>query len=218
VTVGDKTIEITICDVANICVFVAAKDMGISGTETADQINSDPPLIARCKELRGRASQLLGMCKEWEKVDEQSPGLPMVVLVSPQNDPSNEGHIVSRLLLNNSCHDSMAGTGSICTAACGWVTGSVVNKQLKAGVMPDEVLNISHPLGYIPVMVKRIADIHSGKLEVQTIESEFSVLAIVRTSRRIMDGHLYVPADIWDGSLPQPSAPRTVSSHVAASN
>ncbi|KFZ25133.1 hypothetical protein V502_00388 [Pseudogymnoascus sp. VKM F-4520 (FW-2644)] len=203
VTIGDKKVEITVCDVANICVFVAAKDMGISGTETADQINLDLPLIARCKELRGRASQLLGMCKEWEKVDEQSPGLPMVVLVSPQHDESSEGHIVSRLLLNNSCHDSMAGTGSICTAACGWVTGSVVNRQLKAGVMPDEVFTISHPLGYIPVMVKRIADIDSKKSEVQTMNPEFSVLAIVRTSRRIMDGHLYVPVEVWDGSLPQ---------------
>jgi 2-methylaconitate cis-trans-isomerase PrpF len=210
VTVGDKKVEVTVCDVANICVFVAAKDMGISGTETADQINSDLPLIARCKELRGKASQLLGMCKDWEKVDEQSPGLPMVVLVSPQHDESSEGHIVSRLLLNNSCHDSMAGTGSICTAACGWVTGSVVNKQLKAGVMPEEAFNISHPLGYIPVMVKRRVDINSKKPEVQMINPEFSVLAIVRTSRRIMDGHLYLPADIWDVSLPQkPCSPNS---------
>jgi 2-methylaconitate cis-trans-isomerase PrpF len=51
VTVGNKKVEVTICDVANICVFVAANDMGISGTETADQINRDLPLIARCKEL-----------------------------------------------------------------------------------------------------------------------------------------------------------------------
>lgn len=207
VTVGNKKVEVTICDVANICVFVAANDMGISGTETADQINRDLPLIARCKELRGKASKLLGMCKEWEKVDEQSPGLPMVVLVSPQHDEKRDGHIVSRLLLNNSCHDSMAGTGSICTAACGWVTGSVVNKQLKDGVMPEEVFNISHPLGYIPVMVKRIVDINLKKPQVQIINPEFSVLAIVRTSRRIMDGQLYVPADLWDGSLPQNLSP-----------
>lgn len=155
VSVGHKKVEVTVCDVANVCVFVAARDMGLSGTESADQINSDLQLIARCKELRGKVSQLLGMCKEWEKVDEQSPGLPMVVLVSPQHDERSEGHIVSRLLLNNSCHDSMAGTGAICTAACGWVAGSVVNKQLKAGTMPEEVFNICHPLGYIPVMVKR---------------------------------------------------------------
>ena len=205
VNIGDKQVEVTICDVANICVFVAAKDMGISGTETAEQISSDLPLIARCKELRGKAAQLLGLCKEWEKVDEQSPGLPMVVLVSPQHDESSEGHIVSRLLLNNSCHDSMAGTGSICTAACGWITGSVVNKQLKGGLMPEEVFNISHPLGHMQVMVRRVADKFSETSGAQTVNPEFSVLAIVRTSRRIMDGHLYVPDDVWDGSLPQKS-------------
>ncbi|KIM92809.1 hypothetical protein OIDMADRAFT_138984, partial [Oidiodendron maius Zn] len=61
VSVGNKDIDITICDVANICVFVAAKDMGISGDETAEQINSDSALISRCKELRGKASQLVGL-------------------------------------------------------------------------------------------------------------------------------------------------------------
>ena len=203
VRVGSKDIDITICDVANICVFVAAKDMGISGDETAEQINSDSALISRCKELRGKASQLVGLCTEWEKVDEQSPGLPMVVLISPQRDAKNEGHIVSRLLLNNSCHDSMAGTGSICTAACGWIAGSVVNRQLDGGVMPEEIFNISHPLGHIPVMVKRSFDKNSKIAVVPIANPNFSVLAIVRTSRRIMDGHLYIPDDVWDGSLPK---------------
>ena len=198
--VAGKTVEITLCDVANICVFVAAKDMGIVGNETADQISSDAALIARCKELRGKASQLLGMCQDWELVDKQSPGLPMVILVSPQQDEKAEGHIVSRLLLNNSCHDSMAGTGSICTAACGWVTGSVTHKQLKNGVMPDEIFKITHPLGNIPVMVKRD---NSQASEAAILNPEFSVLAIVRTARRIMDGRVYVPDDVWDGTLPQ---------------
>ena len=199
-TVAGKKVEITICDVANICVFVAAKDMGIVGNETADRISSDAALIARCKELRGKASQLIGMCQDWEHVDKQSPGLPMVILVSPQQDEKAEGHIISRLLLNNSCHDSMAGTGSICTAACGWVTGSVANKQLKEGAMPDEILKITHPVGYIPVMVKQD---NSQASEAAMVNPQFSVLAIVRTARRIMDGRVYVPDDIWDGSLQQ---------------
>jgi 2-methylcitrate dehydratase PrpD len=202
VNIGDKIIDITICDVANICVFVAAKDMGISGDQTADQINSDCALISRCKELRGKASQLLGLCTDWEKVDEQSPGLPMVVLVSPSPEGNNEGHVVSRLLLNNSCHDTMAGTGAICTAACGWVKGSVVNRQLKGGVMPEELFKISHPLGQIPVMVKRTSDRGDGITATNITNPDFSVLAILRTSRRIMDGYVYVPNDIWDGSLP----------------
>ena len=211
ITVGHKEIEITVCDVANICIFVAATDIGISGTETADQINSNFSFLARCKELRGKASQLLGLCNEWEKVDEQSPGLPMVVLVSPVPNEAGKGHIACRLLLNNTCHDSMAGTGAICTAACGWVKGSVVNKQLKAGAMPSEVFNISHPLGSIPVMVKPVLDMGQKPSELLTVNPEFSILAIVRTSRRIMDGHLYVPADIWGGSLRQISASPTIN-------
>lgn len=75
--------DIIICDIANICVFVRAKDLEITGYETAKRINEDRAFIAGCKHLRGEAAQLLGMCKDWELADEQAPGLPLVVLVAP---------------------------------------------------------------------------------------------------------------------------------------
>ena len=103
---------ITICDVANLIVFAAAKDVGLSGCESAAEMNS-PDIISRLKKLRGKAAQILGRCTDWTKVDEQSPFMPMVVVVA--SDPSGKGHLQSRLILDNKCHDSMAGTGAVCT-------------------------------------------------------------------------------------------------------
>lgn len=111
-TVNGKMLQITIFDVANIIIFARAQDLGIAGNETSATINNNKALMARVKELRGKGAHIVRMCKDWQSVDEESPMLPMVVLVSPAT--SADAHIQSRLFLDNKCHTSMAGTGAIC--------------------------------------------------------------------------------------------------------
>jgi 2-methylaconitate cis-trans-isomerase PrpF len=152
ISLGGHPVQITICDVANICVFAKALDLCISGHESESSINDNTALIARCKELRGRAATLIGMCNDPEKVDEQSPFLPMVILVAPP--ATRGGHLSARLFLDNSCHTSMAGTGAICLAACSRILGSVVCNQIGHEALNDAMLQICHPLGIMPVSVQ----------------------------------------------------------------
>ena len=121
-----KTVQITVCDVGNPCTFVAASDVGLIGTETAQTITENSAVIAKCQELRGKASQLLGMCDDWKLADE-ADALPLLVLVSPP-PADRTADLTARLLPHNKCHNSMAGTGAICSSACGRVRGSVVAK------------------------------------------------------------------------------------------
>ncbi|EHK47838.1 hypothetical protein TRIATDRAFT_90318 [Trichoderma atroviride IMI 206040] len=81
--VQGKKVDCPICDVANISVFVRATDVGLMGSELAKYITANAEVIALCKEPRGKAAQLIGMCADWELVHEQSPGLPFVVLITP---------------------------------------------------------------------------------------------------------------------------------------
>lgn len=187
--IDDKSLEYTICDVGNIIVFARAQDLGIQGNEKPADLNNDPSFIARVKELRGKAAQKVGMCKSWELVDEQSPMVPMVALVSKSTIP--EAHIQSRLFLDNKCHTSMAGTGAICTAACSRVTGSVVAQFLSVEDLRKTTFEIQHPLGQIPVVVK----IRPNPLH---IVPEYDTLSFIRTSRRLLDGSLRVPDDVKD--------------------
>jgi 2-methylaconitate cis-trans-isomerase PrpF len=193
---GGTWIEITICDVANICVFAAAADMGLKGTETAEEINENTAVITKCKELRGRAAQLLGMCDDWKLADEQAGALPLLVLVSPP-PASGEADITSRLLLHNRCHDSMAGTGAICTAACGRISDTVVARVSGRTKLDDHSFRIRHPLGVMPVQVELEGD--EMTQERDSAGAKFRVLAFVRTARRIMDGNVYVPTSVWNG-------------------
>ncbi len=184
--------DCTICDAANITVFLKAADVGLTGHEPASEITANAPVIAELKEIRGKCAQMIGMCKDWKKVDEQSPMFPFIaVVVTPLSEKAD---VTSRLFVDNRCHDAMAGTGSICLAACSRIAGSTVNQVLKANKKVDKaaVFNIAHPTGVIPVQVDTVDSFH-----VSIEDPKFEKLAFVRTARRIMDGKVYVPDDLF---------------------
>lgn len=187
-TVAGKDVGYTVCDVANIIVFARAEDLGIVGNEQPAVLDKDDAFIARTKELRGKAAQAVGMCKTWENVDAESPGLPMVVLVSAPTIP--EGHIQSRLFLDNKTHSAMAGTGAVCHAACSRIPGTIVNQMLRSGTEKENVLNIQHPSGIMPAAVT----LKNTPVEGQT--PEFATLSFVRTARRILKGEIDIPDDV----------------------
>ena len=186
----------TICDVANPIVFAPAVSFGLTlkgAVPTAEHITDDDSVIRSVKELRGKAAELVGMCSHWEKVDEESPMLPMVALVAPpaeSGDNAQDGDLQSRIFLDNKCHTSMAGTGAICHAACSRIPETVVNRMLKDGSVEANLLNIRHPGGIMPVAVEvKKAD--------KGVEVEFDTLSFVRTARRILKGEIDVPEDMW---------------------
>lgn len=200
ISVSGRNCEVTICDVANICVFVRATDLGISGRETALEIDGNRGFMNKAKELRGKVAQMLGMCSHWQKVDVESPTLPMVVLVSPIFErEQNEADITLRLLLSNLCHDSMAGTGGTCAAACSRVAGSVIDKSLRDRELKDNILRIQHPLGVMPISV-HVSQQAGDPFGTDPSGELFDVLAFTRTARRIMEGSVYIPGEIWEGT------------------
>ncbi|KAF5549487.1 DUF453 domain-containing protein [Fusarium mexicanum] len=187
------TVKATFCEVGNPIVFVTADSFGIKGSEVVSAIDSNKDLIARVREVRGRMAMKLGKCSDWTQVDKQSPMLPMVALVSKST--STEGHIQSRLFLDNRCHPSMAGTGGVCTAATSRITGSVVNRLLTTEALKSYQLVIQHPAGHLPIQVKTKNDGGDDKLP------SFEALGFVRTARYLFQGQLFVPADLEDNDM-----------------
>jgi 2-methylaconitate cis-trans-isomerase PrpF len=196
VTVRGKEVEISICDIANIMVYARATDLGISGTESARTLNENKQLIDDVRELRGRAAQLIGLCSSWEKVDDEIPNLPYVVLLSPSKD-EDDGDVQGRLFLDNYCHSSMAGTGATCTTACAHIKGTLVNQMSRPLQRKLRAFKVGHPVGHLPVMVqvKTGTGIDAGRLP------KFSTLSFVRTARQIAKGELCAPEDFdWDAA------------------
>ena len=180
-------VEATYSEVGNPITFVEAEKLGIQGNEAVAAIDANNGLISRVKEVRGRMAQLLGKCSDWSKVDEQSPMLPMVALISAAT--AKDCNIQSRLILDNHCHPSMAGTGGVCTTAVSRIKGSVVNRLLAPGSLQSDVMSIQHPAGHLPVQV---ASTNDGDLPV------FTILGFSRPARYFMQGQIFIPADIQD--------------------
>lgn len=191
-------VEVTIGDVANPCVFVRAQDVGVTGSELPAEIDSNAALLATLGELRAKAAARIGLCREWTEADRVSPALPLIVIVAPAstyadangaNVEAQSMDLRARLVFYARCHESMAGTGSMCTAAMSRVAGSIVHEV--ATRSPGE-LRIGHPLGVMRVRVEE------SDGETNT-EAPFARLGFSRTARRLMDGHVYVPLAVVKG-------------------
>jgi 2-methylaconitate cis-trans-isomerase PrpF len=181
------TVRATLCDAGNACVWGPAAELGRSGSELA----ADAGLIGVGQEIRGKAAVLMGLASDWARVDEESPGLPMVGLVAPPagyrtlsggSVEEKEMDLRVRLLFMNRLHESIAGSASICLAAAARIPGSVV-EAVSVGRRPGELL-IGHPSGITPAKVET----RSGPGGVT-----FDVLGFSRSARRLMDGTAYYP-------------------------
>lgn len=195
-----QSIEISLGDAANPCVFIRAGDVGLTGSELPLRINEDAGLIALLREIRGRAAVLAQFCTAWEEAETRSPSLPLVVLVAAPADYTdmNGGRVErgamdlrARLVFYNKCHESMAGTGSMCTAAMSCVQGSIVHEAAQAS-MGGGVLRIGHPLGVMQVAVEPEPGTAGASLR-------YRRLGFGRTARRIMSGEVYLPAALMAG-------------------
>lgn len=190
-----RRIHVTICDAANPCVFIAAADLGLTGCELPPAISADQRLIDSVAEIQAKAGLAVGMWDDWKA--QHRPGLPLAVIVSPPADYVDTNGVTqaaasmdlrARLVFLGQCHDSMAGSGAICSAAASRVPGSVVNRQLPEGRAAADELRIGHPLGVMEVRVdlKRFPSPQ---------EIHFDLLGFTRTARRLMAGTIYVPVE-----------------------
>jgi len=191
-----RVIEATVCDAANPCVFVDASGLGLTGSESTQAISANAALIATISEIQAKVGERIGLWPDWKRIDR--PGLPLFVMVAPPADyvdanrktqPAGSMDLRSRLVFFGKCHDSMAGTGSLCTAAASRIPGSVAHRVVGAERAAREVLRIGHPLGVMEVRVERA-------VATDPADVRFAALAIARTARRLMAGELYVPADL----------------------
>ncbi len=202
ITLADgRAIDATLCDVANPCVFVPAAQLGLAGSELPQQISANAALIETIAEIQARAGQMFGLWSDWKSV--RLPGLPLCVMVAPPADcvgadgkplRADEMDLRARLVFLGKCHDSMAGTGSMCTAAASRIPGSVVNQALRDPRTQAPVLRIGHPLGAMHVRVEASA-------AVSPTDMRYPMLGLARTARRLMSGTVYVPRDVVAGAM-----------------
>lgn len=195
-------VTVSIIDAATPFVFVGAADVGMSGTELPDSIDSDEVLLQRLEEVRAYAARAIGLVRQGEDARDVSPSIPRVSVVSaPVPYTTTDGstvradglNVVARQMSMQRTHKTYAVTGALCTAVAAAIPGTVVHQAARPNEPnepnePGGSFDIGHPGGVVSARV--VIDDRGGQISV-------AQASIVRTARIIMDGHVHVPVSLW---------------------
>jgi 2-methylaconitate cis-trans-isomerase PrpF len=191
-------IEVSIVDAGNPSVFLRPEVLGLSGIEGPfDQsvINS----LDRIELIRGTVAKLLGFVDDPAKARTESPTYPMIAtVIEPVNYTSfadgskievDEIDFVSRYFFMQEMHKTYPGTGTVCAGAAAMIEGTLVNRVCSPRAKETKTVNIGHPSGTISIEVD-VANTAEGP--------QLKMAAFGRTSRRIMEGFVYVPEKLFE--------------------
>lgn len=195
---GLGEITVSLVDVANPMIFVNARDVGATGTESAAEIDANKELLRTLEAIRSVGAEMIGLVPSKAQATEKSPAFPMVAFVSSpkdyvdhltkQNVPAESYDLLSRLLWMQVTHKTYSGTATVATGCAAVIPGTIVNEAVGRRGDPN-ILRIGHPGGVIPIDVR--AEIREGKAVIVRA-------AISRTARRLMDGYAYLPGDVLE--------------------
>jgi 2-methylaconitate cis-trans-isomerase PrpF len=188
---GLGLIAVSMVDAANACVFVLARDLGLTGHELPDALDRDTALLAKLQQIRRTASVAMGIARDEEEA-RTIHGVPIIGFVAPPMDAptlsgepirADEVDLTARFLSNGQPHRALPLTASLCTGVAARISGTLVNRVL--GPNAGESVRIGMPSGILTVD----ADVSRDRDGTWTAHSG----AFYRTARRLFDGRVYVP-------------------------
>jgi hypothetical protein len=172
-------IEASCVDMAMPVVIMAAEAFGKTGAETPEEFDADRAFFARLEAIRVRAGLLMGMGDVTRLV------VPKPVLVSR---PRAGGSITSRYFTPLTCHRSHAATGAVAVATAAVLPASVASRYFEPHATAATLVSVEHPAGRIEVDLEL-----SGPADRPAVRRA----SLVRTARRIFEGHVIVPDSLY---------------------
>ena len=176
-------IEITCVDNGMPVVILCAADVGATGYETRDELNAADELKKRIESIRLQIGAAMNLGDVTEKV------VPKMCLVSPS---ANGGTINTRCFIPNVCHASIGVLAAVTVGTACVLPGSTAYDMAEVAEGDQKMISVEHPSGEISV-----------ELETGTPENgipQIKRAALLRTTRRLMEGNALVPATVWDGT------------------
>jgi 4-oxalomesaconate tautomerase len=165
-------IEVTCIDNGMPVVVARATDLGITGTETRDELAADDALLARVQALRIAAGALMGLG------DVTDSSVPKTTLVSP---PRDGGTFSTRTFIPTHPHTAIGVLGAVSAASALLMPGGVGSEYAQ---WPDtgHIIDVEHPTGHMLIDV----DIDSSATPPEVLSA-----GVVRTARKLFDGIVY---------------------------
>lgn len=191
---GIGTLKSTMIMAGIPTVFVNAEDIGYTGTELREAINTDPAALAKFEAIRVAGALRMGLIKDpAEALTRQHT--PKIAFVSKPKDyvassgkqiKADEVDLLVRALSMGKLHHAMMGTAAVAIGTAAAVSGTLVN--LAAGGGARTAVRFGHPSGTLRVGA-----------EAAQVNGEWTVTKAImsRSARILMEGWVRIPADTF---------------------
>ena len=185
-----RAYALSLIDAANACVFLDARDLGLTGTESPDAIEADPARMALFDALRRKAGVMMGLAATPEAV---GLALPKIAVVAPPAAyhaldgaafTADTHDIAVRMISMERAHRAVPLTGAMCLGVASRIPGSVPHQLAGPPARADET-RVANPSGILSVGAE-VREAAAGW------HAESAV--VYRTARRLMQGAVAVPA------------------------
>lgn len=166
-------IEVTCIDVAMPMVIARAEAFGLTGYESAAELDENAEFYARMEPIRQAAGAAMGMGDVTKSVT------PKFGLLAPARDG---GAATVRYFMPWRCHPTLAVTGAQCLSACLLAPGTVAEGLMAAPNAAPVALKLEHPVGKIDVLMDYRRD-----------GDDFEVVSagLTRTARKLAAGEVF---------------------------
>ncbi len=187
---GVGRFEATLIDAGLPTIFVAAKSLGLEGTELQEDVNSNRDLLARVEAIRRHGAVAMKLAVSAEEAGRRAH-TPKVCYVARSVDyVAADGRpvravdidLVARVFSMGPLHHAMTGTGAVAIAAAASIDGTLPHRF--ATRRPDGRIAFGHPSGTMTVGAETTRQ--DGQWVVGKV-------VLSRSARRLMEGWVRVP-------------------------
>lgn len=191
---GVGTLNVTLINAGIPTIFVNARDIGYSGAELQNDINSDPKALAMFETIRAHGALRMGLIDKLEDAARRQHTPKVAFVAPPAAYVSSSGKPVSaqsvdllvRALSMGKLHHAMMGTAAVAIGTAAAIPGTLVN--LAAGGELRSAVRFGHPSGTLRVGA-----------EARQVDGQWTVTKAImsRSARVLMEGWVRVPGDFF---------------------
>ncbi len=189
ILVNGKRFRASLDDAAKPVVFLDARDVGLTATETPEAIEGDAALMALLDAIRRAAGVAMGLAPTPEAVLLANPGIALVAPPAPYRAldgrvwPASAHDLAIRMLSMERAHRAVPLTGGLCAAVACFIAGSIPHGLAAAGGAGGEI-RLGTPSGILTL---------GAEMERRPDGWNATSAGVFRTARRLMQGSVAVP-------------------------
>ncbi len=173
-------------------IFINAEDLGYSGEELQDDINSDENALAMFETIRAYGAVQMGLINHIDEAIERQH-TPKIAFVSGSRNyiassgkkiKASDTNLLVRALSMGKLHHAMMGTAAVAIGVAAAIPGTLVN--LAVNREDAETIIFGHPSGTLKV---------GANVRQKNNEWFVDKVTMSRSARVLMEGWVRVPAD-----------------------